>query len=138
MKNNIAILVSALAPTFLLTSCIIEPGGAPGNPSAPAAPGYASPGQPPGSGGAMTAVVGQGQVIVMQGGQVVSTLRTAAPNVEAQHFTAGQQEIVIKSRGNHGAANVELFDVRTGILRDKVLAYAIENGQPAWARGMED
>lgn len=25
-----------------------------------------------------------------------------------------------------------------GVLRDKVLAYAIENGQPAWARGMEE
>lgn len=134
MKNNTLMIVSALAPTFLLTSCIIEPG----NPSGPAAPGYANPGRPQAPGAGMTAVVGQGQVTVMQGDRVVSTLRTAAPNVEAQHFTADQQQIVIKSRGNHGAANVELFDVRTGVLRDKVLAYAIENGQPAWARGMEE
>ena len=134
MKQHIAMIVSALAPTFLLTSCIIEPG----NPSEPNAPAYNNPGQSQPSLSGMTAVVGQGQVTVMQGGQEVSTLRTAAPNVEAQHFTPGQQQIVIKSRGNHGAANVELFDVRTGVLRDKVLAYAIENGQPAWARGMED
>ena len=33
---------------------------------------------------------------------------------------------------------VELFDVRTGTLRDKVLAFAIQNGQPEWARGMQD
>jgi hypothetical protein len=33
---------------------------------------------------------------------------------------------------------VELFDIKTGALRDKVLAFAIKNGQPAWARGMQD
>jgi hypothetical protein len=100
--------------------------------------GYAKPSQPQGSGGGMTAVVGQGKVTVMQGGLVVSTLRTAAPNVESQRFIAGQQQLVVKSRGNHGAANVELFDVRTGVLRDKILAYAIKGGKPAWARGMEE
>ena len=88
--------------------------------------------------GPMTASVGQGQVQVMQNGQVVSTLRTASPNVESHHFTSGQSQMVVKSRGNHGPATVELFDTRTGVLRDKVLAYAIENGQPSWARGMQD
>lgn len=88
--------------------------------------------------GAMTAVVGQGQVTIMRGGRVVSTLRTAAPNVEEHHFRSGQEQMVVKSRGNHGPATVELFDVRTGTLRDKVLAFAIENGQPKWARGMQD
>jgi hypothetical protein len=96
-----------------------------------------NPGHPQGY-GAMTAQVGQGQVTIMQGGQVVSTLRTAAPNVEEHHFRSGQQQMVVKSRGNHGPATVELFDVRTGILRDKVLAFAIQNGQPDWARGMQD
>ena len=88
--------------------------------------------------GRMTASVGQGQVQVMQNGRVVSTLRTAAPNVESHHFTSGQSQMVVKSRGNHGPATVELFDTRTGVLRDKVLAYAIQNGQPSWARGMQD
>lgn len=88
--------------------------------------------------GRMTATVGQGQVQVMQGGRVVSTLRTASPNVEEHHFTSGQSQLVVKSRGNHGPATVQLFDTRTGILRDKVLAFAIENGQPSWARGMQD
>lgn len=88
--------------------------------------------------GRMTATVGQGQVQVMQDGRVVSTLRTASPNVEEHHFTSGQSQMVVKSRGNHGPATVELFDTRTGILRDKVLAFAIRNGQPSWARGMQD
>ena len=96
-----------------------------------------NPGHPQGY-GAMTAEVGQGQVTIMQGGQVVSTLRTAMPNVEEHHFTSGQQQMVVKSRGNHGPATVELFDVRDGTLRDKVLAFAIQNGQPEWARGMQD
>ena len=88
--------------------------------------------------GPMTASVGQSQVQVMQNGQVVSTLRTASPNVESHHFTSGQSQMVVKSRGNHGPATVELFDTKTGVLRDKILAFAIENGQPAWARGMQD
>lgn len=88
--------------------------------------------------GRMTASVGQGQVQILQNGQVVSTLRTASPNVESHHFTSGQSQMVVKSRGNHGPATVELFDTKTGTLRDKVLAFAIENGQPSWARGMQD
>lgn len=88
--------------------------------------------------GQMTASVGQGQVRIMQGGRVVSTLRTAAPNVEKHHFKEGQKQIVVKSRGNHGPATVELFDTKTGVLRDKILAYAIKNGHPKWARGMQD
>ncbi|NWK55916.1 hypothetical protein HW115_09855 [Verrucomicrobiaceae bacterium N1E253] len=88
--------------------------------------------------GRMTATVGQRQVQIMQNGRVVSTLRTASPNIESHHFTSGQSQMVVKSRGNHGPATVELFDTRTGVLRDKVLAYAIKNGQPSWARGMQD
>jgi hypothetical protein len=88
--------------------------------------------------GRMTASVGQGQVRVMQNGQVISTLRTASPNVESHHFTSGQSQMVVKSRGNHGPATVELFDTKTGVLRDKILAYAIQNGHPSWARGMQD
>ena len=81
---------------------------------------------------------GQSQVTITDGGRTVSTVRTAAPNVENFHFTNKKKQIVVKSRGNHGPATVELFDVQTGTLRDKVLAYAIENGQPHWARGMQD
>jgi hypothetical protein len=88
--------------------------------------------------GRMTASVGQSQIQILQNGRTISTLRTASPNIESHHFTSGQSQMVVKSRGNHGPATVELFDTKTGILRDKVLAFAIENGQPSWARGMQD
>ena len=39
-------------------------------------------------------------------------------------------EIVVKSRGNHGPAAVELFDTRTGILKDKIMAFA-DSGREA-------
>ena len=86
----------------------------------------------------LVASVKQGRVVITQGGRTVSSLKTAAPNVETYRFTPGQKQIVIKSRGNHGPATVELFDVHSGVLRDKVLAYAIRGGRPSWARGMED
>ena len=91
-----------------------------------------------GNRGNYKATTGQGQVTITDGGRTVSTVRTAAPNVENFHFTNKKKQIVVKSRGNHGPATVELFDVQTGTLRDKVLAFAIENGQPDWARGMQD
>jgi len=84
------------------------------------------------------AVVAQGGVKITQNGQQVSFLRTASPNVERQHFRNNKRQIVVKSRGNHGPATVEAFDTRTGVLKEKVLAYAIQHGQPAWARGMQD
>jgi len=84
------------------------------------------------------AVVAQGGVRITQNGQKVSFLRTASPNVEQHHFIFNKARMVVKSRGNHGPATVELFDTRTGALKGKVLAYAIQHGQPAWARGMQD
>ena len=88
--------------------------------------------------GAVRVSVGQGRVSILKGNQVVSTIRTAAPNVEQYHFTNGVLQIVVKSRGNHGPATVELFDTKTGTLRGKVLAFAIRNGQPSWAKGMAE
>ena len=84
------------------------------------------------------AVVGQGRVTVKDGARTLCVLHTAAANVEKYEFSRGKTKIVVKSRGNHGPATVELFDVRTGTLEDKILAYAIKGGRPSWARGMED
>jgi hypothetical protein len=88
--------------------------------------------------GALRAAVGQGKVAIKEGSKTIAVMRTASPNVEKHRFYNGRREIVVKSRGNHGPATVELFDVRTGTLRDKVLAFAIRDGNPEWARGMED
>ena len=88
--------------------------------------------------GSLHAEVAQGGVRITQGGKKVCFLRTASPNVEKKHFINNKSQIVVKSRGNHGPATVELFDARTGVLKGKVLSYAIQHGQPAWARGMQD
>ncbi len=88
--------------------------------------------------GPLRANVTQGGVRITSGGKKVCFLRTASPNVEKQHFVNNKTQVVVKSRGNHGPATVELFDAHTGVLKGKVLAYAIHHGQPSWARGMQD
>ena len=85
-----------------------------------------------------TASIEQGRVRILQNGRTVSVLRTELPNVERYRFENAKREIVVKSRANHGPAVVELFDTKTGVRRGKVMAYAIKNGRPAWARGMQE
>jgi hypothetical protein len=60
------------------------------------------------------------------------------PNVEQFRLTNHDQQLVVKSRGGHGPSSVELFNLSNGSLDDKVLGYAIRNGQPKWAKGMQD
>lgn len=79
-----------------------------------------------------------GTVTIMDGTRRVATCRTAAPHVEEARFINHQKQLVVKSRGRHGPATVQLFDSRTGAEKDAVLAYEIRDGQPAWAAGMED
>jgi hypothetical protein len=50
--------------------------------------------------------------------------RTGLPNVEETRFVEkdGEKMIAVKSRGDHGPALLELFDVHTATLKDKVMA----------------
>ena len=75
----------------------------------------------------------QGGLVIMRGDSTVSTIRTVMPNVEEWKFINNGRSVVAKSRASHGPAAVEMFDSATGALQDKVLAFAIKNGQPAWA-----
>lgn len=84
----------------------------------------------------LTAKTGAGKVTIKEGDVVVATLKTASPNVEETRFINEQQQIVVKSRGNHGPATVQLFNSRTGKEEGRVKAYEIKNGKPAWAAGM--
>ena len=84
----------------------------------------------------LTAVNGQGTVTIMEGTRAVSTLCTASPNIEETRFISEQNQIVVKSRGNHGPATVQLFNSRTGRQEGSVMAYEIANGGPTWAAGM--
>jgi len=86
----------------------------------------------------LTSVNGQGTVIIMEGTRTVSTLRTASPNIEQTRFISEQNQIVVKSRGNHGPATVQLFNTRSGREEGTVMAYELANGGPAWAAGMAD
>ena len=86
----------------------------------------------------LAAVNGQGTVTIMEGTRAVSTLRTASPNIEETRFISEQNQIVVKSRGNHGPATVQLFNSRTGRQEGSVMAYEIANGGPTWAAGMAE
>ena len=100
--------------------------------TASSSPSPAAYGQP------LTAITGQGSVTIAEGSRTVSVCRTALPNIEQTRFISEQNEIVVKSRGNHGPATVELFNSRTGRLEGTVEAYELSGGGPSWANGMAD
>ena len=82
--------------------------------------------------------VEQASVRVLRKGMTICLIRTQLPNIENWKMISRNTEIVIKSRGDYGPATVERFDTKTGIIKDKVMAFAIRNGQPEWAQGFED
>jgi hypothetical protein len=81
--------------------------------------------------------VEQGGVRLLRRGMTVCLIRTELPKVERWEIINRNTEIVIKSRGERGPAAVELFDTHSGILKAKVMEYAIHNGQPEWASGFD-
>ena len=82
--------------------------------------------------------VEQASVRLLRRGMTVCLIRTELPNVERWEIINNNMEIVIKSRGERGPAAVEVFDTQSGILKGRVMEYAIHNGQPAWASGFEN
>jgi hypothetical protein len=122
-----------LAPfvVSVLSQCVVvEPGS--NN------PGTATqlPGSAPSYGQPLTAETGTGSLTIRQGSRVLTSIRTASPNVEQTRWRDEQNRIVVKSRGNHGPATVQLFDARNGSELGRVMAYEIRGGQPAWAADM--
>ena len=81
----------------------------------------------------LTAITSFGAVTIRQGSRTLCSFRTASPNVEQTRFVSEQEQIVVKSRGNHGPATVQLFDSRSGRELGRVMAYEIRGGQPRWA-----
>lgn len=86
----------------------------------------------------LTATTGTSSVTIKEGDRTVSVCSTALPNVETTKFISEQQQIVVKSRGEHGPATVELFNTANGAKLGSVKAFEIKNGQPTWAAGMEE
>ena len=95
-------------------------------------------GPPPQRGYDAEVNVEQAGVRLLRNGMTVCLIRTQLPNVENWKLINGNTEIVIKSRGNHGPAAVERFDTKTGVLKDKIMASAIQDGRPDWAEGFEE
>ena len=133
------LLPAGLLISLALTQCVVveENSAAPTSP-----PEYASqlPAEPPTvvSGQPLTVETAAGAVIVREGGRTISSFRTALPNVEQTRWAGEQEQIVVKSRGNHGPASVQLFNSRTGAEIARIPAYEIRNGQPKWAVGMAE
>ncbi len=126
MKILSAILLLA---AIFCTSCeVIDEASGLDSQAAGLTPNYGQP---------LTAEVGQGRVVIREGTQVLATLSSAKPNVEETRWYSEQEQIVIKSRGNHGPAVVELFSSRSGRRLGSVMAYEAANG-PNWARSMAE
>ncbi len=130
MTQRIAIIFSAAA--LLLGSCVVEV------PSSDPGAAARLPGSAPAYGQPLTASTGLGSVTIREGSRTVSSFRTASPNVEETRWYQKQEQIVVKSRGNHGPATVELFESRSGRKLGTVPAYELTQGGPAWAKGMAE
>jgi hypothetical protein len=62
---------------------------------------------------------------------VIANLASAKGFIEAWDFTKDGERVVIKSRGAHGPATIELFSLRNGPPEASVQAY--EKDLPEWA-----
>jgi hypothetical protein len=129
-----------ILPTFFssisllcLTQCVVENTSPPSSGTTTQLPAQnQSFGQP------LTAIKGNGSVTIREGQKTLCSFRTASPNVETIRWYQEQEQIVVKSRGNHGPATVQLFDSRTGRQLGTVKAYELANGGPKWAAGMAE
>jgi hypothetical protein len=134
MKIYLTLPLLSLA-TFALTQCVVDQNGSiPGTYGDNSAVSNAS--GPRGFSQPLSASTGTGSVTVREGGRVLSSISTASPNVEETRWHREQEQIVVKSRGNHGPATVQLFDSRSGRELGRVMAYDIAGGKPKWAAGM--
>jgi len=69
-------------------------------------------------------------------GKTVANLESAKGFIEGWEFTKDGEYLVIKSRGAHGPATIELFSLRNGSVAASVQAY--EKNLPDWAAPFAD
>lgn len=119
-----------------LTQCVVldENGNIPGTNG----DNHLSNSEPRGFSQPLSVMTRAGMVTVREGDRVLSSFPTASPNVEETRWHSEQEQIVVKSRANHGPATVQLFDSRSGRELGRVMAYDIRNGQPEWAKTMAE
>src|SRR6202795_3011860 len=75
-------------------------------------------------------------VNVCDHGRVVANLKSAKGFIEGWDFTKDGERLVIKSRGTHGSATIELFPIRSGPPAKQVQAN--EKDLPDWAKPFAD
>ncbi|MFC4992501.1 hypothetical protein [Rubritalea tangerina] len=123
-QTHLLSLITASTLSIALTSCT-PPTNAPTSTAADSAHPYGQP---------LTAKTATNTVRIYEGSRLVSTLNSARPNVETTRFIEEQNKIVVKSRGNHGPATLQLFDTHSGKQLSSIPAY--QKPTPAWAAGM--
>jgi hypothetical protein len=69
-------------------------------------------------------------------GKIVANFQSAKGFIEAWDFTKDGEHLVIKSRGAHGPATIELFSLRDRLAAESVQAY--EKNLPDWAAPFAD
>jgi hypothetical protein len=69
-------------------------------------------------------------------GRIVAEIKSAKGFIEGWDFTKDGERLVIKSRGAHGPATIELFAIRSGPPAKSVQAY--EKDLPDWAKPFAD
>jgi hypothetical protein len=91
-------------------------------------------------GGIVQVWVEQSSVRVLRNGKTLCVIKPKLPRVEQWKLVQNDTAIVIKSRAhnNQDPAAVELFDISTGALKERLMTSALYTGQPTWARGFED
>lgn len=75
-------------------------------------------------------------VVLCDHGKVIANLASAKSFIEGWDFTKDGQHVVIKSRGAHGPATIELFSTRSGPPEASVQAY--DKNLPEWATAYAD
>ncbi|MGA7213076.1 MAG: hypothetical protein WBX20_02625, partial [Terrimicrobiaceae bacterium] len=94
---------------------------------------------PPKPAGVVQVWVEQGGVRVLRNGQTLCIIHPRLSRVEQWKIVQNDTAIVIKSRtSNEGPAAVELFDINTGALIERLMTFAMYTGRPSWAEGFQD
>ena len=71
-------------------------------------------------------------VVICRRGKVLCRVESAGAHVEDWSFISNGAQFVLKTRGNHGPASVELHDTATGKLIETTPAWS-EGKLPTWA-----
>lgn len=93
----------------------------------------------PNPGGVVQVWVEPSSVRVLRNGRTLCVIHPKLPNVERWKVVQNDTAIVIKSRAsNQDPAAVELFDIGTGELKERLMTHSLYTGRPNWADGFQD